>query len=190
MSYILKLSEIVDKTPCPECDYITRVYCKPRICSRYKKWINELLSLKEEETMNKKTRTRFLTMKNAVKDAYPTSDWAARVDAMSVAQIQAIYFSLKERGALDKRKNEKKRRDIFQLTIEDCFPEVGTIEVKCVPDNDKKEIDCIRKSLEGIIDDFEAQVHNYSIAPEKYAKPDWAYVESLFKEAANECAGR
>lgn len=130
--------------------------------------------------MNKESRTRFLTMKNNVKDAYPTSDWAQRVDNMKPAQIQAIYFSLKERGALDHRKNEKKRRDIFQLTIADCFPEIGTIEVKCVSDN--SEEGDIRKALEDIVNDFEQQVHNYHISPAYYVKPDWDYVMKLFEE--------
>ena len=130
--------------------------------------------------MNKESRARFLTMKNKVKDAYPTSDWAMRVDNMKSSQIQAIYFSLKERGAFDKRKKEEKRRDIFQLTIEDCFPKIGTIEVKCIPDH--SEENDIRKALEDIVNDFEMQVHNYTIAPEDYVKPDWIFVTGLFEE--------
>lgn len=130
--------------------------------------------------MNKKTRTRYLTMKNLVKSAYPTSDWAMRVDNMKPAQIQAIYFSLKERGAFDKRKKEEKRRDIFQLTIADCFPMIGTIEVKCIPEH--SEEDDIRKALEDIVNDFEMQVHNYAISPADYVKPDWMFVTGLFEE--------
>lgn len=133
--------------------------------------------------MNKESKTRFLTMKMKVKAAYPTSNWAARVDDMPAAQIQAIYFSLKERGAFDKRKKEEKRRDIFQLTIEDCFPEIGTIEVRCIPDH--SEEGDIRKALEDVVNDFETQVHNYHIAPDKYAKPDWEYVMSIIKEKIN-----
>lgn len=130
--------------------------------------------------MNKEARTRYLTMKNLVKSAYPTSDWAMRVDNMKPAQIQAIYFSLKERGAFDKRKKEEKRRDIFQLTISDCFPEIGTIEVKCVPEHSEEED--IRKALEDIVNDYEMQVHNYHISPEDYVKPDWMFVTGLFEE--------
>lgn len=43
-------------------------------------------------------------MRAAVHDAYPGKPWQNKVNNMSDIQVQAIYFSLSERGAFNKEK--------------------------------------------------------------------------------------
>ena len=49
-------------------------------------------------------------MRAAVHEAYSGNGWGHKVDSMSDIQVQAVYFSLLERGMLDKKpaKNQTK----------------------------------------------------------------------------------
>lgn len=42
-------------------------------------------------------------MRATVRDAYNGKSWKYKVDRMSDVQVQAVYFSLRERGAFDKK---------------------------------------------------------------------------------------
>ena len=45
-------------------------------------------------------------MRVAVHEAYAGNGWGRKVDNMSDVQVQAVYFSLVERGHFDKKKED------------------------------------------------------------------------------------
>lgn len=113
-------------------------------------------------------------MRRKVKEAYPNTTWAFKVDRMPDNQVKAIYLKLKEKGSFDKGNKVSPIRG--QMTLKQCFPDL-------MPEAEDKFFSDVRGKLTTICEMYDNQVTNYKINPAEYAFPGFCYVESLFKEA-------
>ena len=66
-----------------------------------------------------------IRMRAMVREAYAGNGWTDKVDKMSDIQVQAVYFSLLERGAFNKKKPEPIPHKTKQ-TSEEYKPFIGS----------------------------------------------------------------
>ena len=62
-------------------------------------------------------------MRAWVREAYAGNGWEHKVDNMSDIQVQAVYFSLLERGMLDKKKQQPTQN---KQKVEEFEPFIGS----------------------------------------------------------------
>ena len=64
-------------------------------------------------------------MRAAVHEAYSGNGWGRKVDNMSDVQVQAVYFSLVERGHFDKKKEDNPPKPEPKAEIPQFKPFIG-----------------------------------------------------------------
>ena len=113
-----------------------------------------------------------------VASMYPNSNlWRDKVmNIMPIKQVIAIYDT-----SYEKRMNDLAKSD-DQLSVFEVFHEALTSDMRDAWDDKvTTETSKVRRRLMDICTRFDDQVTNYMEYPEKYVKPDWSFVEELFK---------